>query len=103
MKMEAAYYNKNGEYNVMINDAEQQVVALELCRFLAHCVAALVVVGMLFVALVGSLHAALSVGVVPLRAIVSCDYLARRKESAGQTADAGYDTGAKQPKNLFMP
>jgi len=85
---EAAYYNKNGEYNVMINDAEQQVVALELCRFLAHCVAAIVVVGMLFVALVGSWHAALSVGVVPLLAIMACDYLARRKETAVQTADA---------------
>lgn len=85
---EAAYYNKNGESDVMNNNAEQQVVALELCRFLAHCIAAIVVVGMLFVALVGSWHAALSVGVVPLLAIMACDYLARRKETAVLTADA---------------
>lgn len=88
MKMEAAYYKKNGESNVMNNNAEQQVVALELCRFLAHCVAAIVVVGMLFVGLIGSWHAALSVGVVPLLAILACDYMARRKETAVQTADA---------------
>ncbi|HBC24358.1 MAG TPA: hypothetical protein DC052_11915 [Pseudomonas sp.] len=88
MKTEAAYYKKNGELNVMNNNAEQQVVALELCRFLAHCVAAIVVVGMLFVGLIGSWHAALSVGVVPLLAILACDYMARRKETAVQTADA---------------
>ncbi|WP_045158206.1 hypothetical protein [Stutzerimonas stutzeri] len=88
MKTETAYYKKNGESNVMNNNAEQQVVALELCRFLAHCVAAIVVVGMLFVGLIGSWHAALSVGVVPLLAILACDYMARRKETAVQTADA---------------
>ncbi|WP_031323602.1 hypothetical protein [Stutzerimonas stutzeri] len=72
----------------MNNNAEQQVVALELCRFLAHCLAAIVVVGMLFVGLLGTWHAALNVGVVPLLAIAVCDYLARRKETAVLTADA---------------
>ena len=88
MKTEAAYYKKNGESNVMNNNADKHVVALELCRFLAHCVAAIVVVGMLFVGLIGSWHAALSVGVVPLLAILACDSMARRKETAVQTADA---------------
>ncbi|PNG10815.1 hypothetical protein CXK94_06345 [Stutzerimonas stutzeri] len=87
MKPVAAYYNKNGESNVMNNNAEQ-IVALELCRFLAHCVAAFVVVGMLFIGLIGSWDVALEVGVVPLLAIAACDLTARRKENAIQTADA---------------
>lgn len=87
MKAVAAYYNKNGESNVMNNYAED-VVALELCRFLAHCVAAFVVVGMLFIGLIGSWIVALEVGVVPLLAITACDLIARRKENPAQTVDA---------------
>lgn len=72
----------------MNNNAEQQVVALELCRFLAHCLAAIVVVGMLFVGLVETWHAAFNIGVAPLLAIALCDYLARSKETSVLTADA---------------
>ncbi|MCW3147812.1 hypothetical protein N8H22_04230 [Stutzerimonas stutzeri] len=65
-----------------MNNNNEPVVALELCRFCAHCIAAIVVAGMLFVGLIGSWSVALNVGLVPLLAIAASDLFAKRQEEA---------------------
>ena len=64
----------------MINNQNTQVVALELWRFCAHCVAAIVVVGAVLIGFLGSWELGLKVGVLPLLALVAADMLARRRE-----------------------
>ncbi|EIK52231.1 hypothetical protein YO5_01564 [Stutzerimonas stutzeri TS44] len=69
-----------------MNNYNEPVVALELCRFCAHCIAAIVVAGMLFIGLIGSWSVALNVGLIPLLALVVADFLAKRQEDALQSA-----------------
>lgn len=64
----------------MINNQNAQVVALELWRFCAHCMAIIVVVGAVLIGFLGSWDLALKVGVLPLLALVAADVLARRRE-----------------------
>ena len=64
----------------MINNQNAQVVALELWRFCAHCVAAIVVVGAVLIGFLGSWELGLKVGVLPLLALIAADILARRRE-----------------------
>lgn len=64
----------------MNNNQNAQVVALELWRFCAHCMAILVVVGAVLIGFLGSWDLALKVGVLPLLALVAADALAKRKE-----------------------
>jgi hypothetical protein len=64
----------------MINNQNAQVVALELWRFCAHCVAAIVVVGAVLIGFLGSWELGLKVGVLPLLALIAADTLARRRE-----------------------
>lgn len=66
----------------MINNKNAQVVALELWRFCAHCMAVIVVVGAVLIAILGSWELALRVGVLPLLALMAADALARRTEQA---------------------
>ncbi|MBA1279165.1 hypothetical protein GYM54_03660 [Pseudomonas sp. MTM4] len=63
-----------------MNNQNAQVVALELWRFCAHCMAILVVVGAVLIGFLGSWDLALKVGVLPLLALVAADALAKRKE-----------------------
>ena len=77
--MYKAYYNKK-EGLTMINNQNAQVVALELWRFCAHCVAAIVVVGAVLIGFLGSWELGLKVGVLPLLALITADMLARRRE-----------------------
>jgi hypothetical protein len=74
-----AYYNKK-EGLTMINNQNAQVVALELWRFCAHCIAAIVVVGAVLIGFLGSWELGLKVGVLPLLALITADMLARRRE-----------------------
>jgi hypothetical protein len=76
-----AYYNKK-EGLTMINNQNAQVVALELWRFCAHCIAAIVVVGAVLIGFLGSWELGLKVGVLPLLALIAADALARRREHA---------------------
>ncbi|WP_199270050.1 hypothetical protein [Stutzerimonas stutzeri] len=64
----------------MINNQNAQVVALELWRFCAHCIAVIVVVGAVLIGFLGSWDLALKVGVLPLLVLVAADLLAKRKE-----------------------
>lgn len=64
----------------MINNQNAQVVALELWRFCAHCIAAIVVVGAVLIGFLGSWELGLKVGVLPLLALITADMLARRRE-----------------------
>ena len=61
---EIAYNKKEGL--TMTNNQNAQVVALELWRFCAHCVAAIVVVGAVLIGFLGSWELGLKVGVLPL-------------------------------------
>ncbi|MCQ4284866.1 MULTISPECIES: hypothetical protein [Pseudomonadaceae] len=79
LKLYKAYYNKK-EGLTMTNNQNAQVVALELWRFCAHCVAAIVVVGAVLIGFLGSWELGLKVGVLPLLALVAADILARRRE-----------------------
>tara|TARA_R100000541_G_scaffold1201_17_gene5590 strand:- start:14973 stop:15248 length:276 start_codon:yes stop_codon:yes gene_type:complete len=79
LKLYKAYYNKK-EGLAMTNNQNAQVVALELWRFCAHCVAAIVVVGAVLIGFLGSWELGLKVGVLPLLALVAADMLARRRE-----------------------
>lgn len=79
LRLYKAYYNNNEGLN-MINHQNAQVVALELWRFCAHCIAAIVVVGALLIGFLGSWDLALKVGVLPLLALVAADVLARKRE-----------------------
>ena len=78
LKLYKAYYNKK-EGLTMTNNQNAQVVALELWRFCAHCVAA-IVVGAVLIGFLGSWELGLKVGVLPLLALVAADILARRRE-----------------------
>lgn len=64
----------------MINNHSDKVVALELWRFCAHCIAIIVVVGAVLIGFLGSWDLALKVGVLPLLALVAADVLAKRRE-----------------------
>lgn len=64
----------------MINNQLAQVVALELWRFCAHCIAAIVVAGAVLIGFLGSWELGLKVGVLPLLALVAADILVRRRE-----------------------
>lgn len=64
----------------MTNNQNAQVVALELWRFCAHCVAAIVVVGAVLIGFLGSWELGLKVGVLPLLALIAADMMARRRE-----------------------
>lgn len=64
----------------MTNNQNAQVVALELWRFCAHCVAAIVVVGAVLIGFLGSWELGLKVGVLPLLALIAADLVARRRE-----------------------
>lgn len=64
----------------MISSQKSQVVALELWRFCAHCIAAIVVVGAVLIGFLGSWELSLKVGVLPLLALVTADLLAKRRE-----------------------
>lgn len=64
----------------MINNQNAQVVALELWRFCAHCIATIVVVGAILIGFLGTWDLALKVGVLPLLALVASDILAKRTE-----------------------
>ena len=79
LELYKAYYNKK-EGLTMTNNQNAQVVALELWRFCAHCVAAIVVVGAVLIGFLGSWELGLKVGVLPLLALVAADMLARRRE-----------------------
>ena len=72
----------------MINNQNAQVVALELCRFCAHCIAIIVVVGAVLIGFFGSWDLALKVGVLPLLALVAADVLAKRHEQAIQVRNS---------------
>lgn len=64
----------------MTNNQNAQVVALELWRFCAHCVAAIVVVGAVLIGFLGSWELGLKVGVLPLLALIAADVMAKRRE-----------------------
>ena len=64
----------------MINNQNAQVVALELWRFCAHCMAIIVAVGAVLIGFLGSWDLALKVGVLPLLALVAADALVKRRE-----------------------
>ncbi|MFG3454631.1 MULTISPECIES: hypothetical protein [Pseudomonadaceae] len=72
----------------MINNQNAQVVALELWRFCAHCIAIIVVVGAVLIGFFGSWDLALKVGVLPLLALVAADVLAKRHEQAIQVRNS---------------
>lgn len=74
------YYNK--KEGMTMTNQKSQVVALELWRFCAHCIAAIVVVGAVLIGFLGSWELALKVGVLPLLALITADVLARRQEHA---------------------
>lgn len=77
--MYKAYYNKK-EGLTMTNNQNAPVVALELWRFCAHCVAAIVVVGAVLIGFLGSWELGLKVGVLPLLALIAADVMAKRRE-----------------------
>ncbi|AHL75572.1 hypothetical protein CH92_10835 [Stutzerimonas stutzeri] len=72
----------------MINNQNAQVVALELWRFCAHCIAIIVVVGAVLIGFLGSWELALKVGVLPLLALVAADVLAKRTEQGIQVRNS---------------
>ncbi len=72
----------------MINNQNAQVVALELWRFCAHCIAIIVVVGAVLIGFLGSWDLALKVGVLPLLALVVADILAKRREQEIQVRNS---------------
>lgn len=72
----------------MINNQNAQVVALELWRFCAHCIAIIVVVGAVLIGFLGSWDLALKVGVLPLLALAAADVLAKRREQEIQVRNS---------------
>ncbi|MBA1263332.1 hypothetical protein [Stutzerimonas stutzeri] len=62
----------------MLNNRNTRVVAMELWRFCAHCLAAIVVAGAVLIGFVVSWPLALKVGVLPLLALLVADTLIRR-------------------------
>lgn len=62
----------------MLNNRNTQVVAMELWRFCAHCLAAIVVAGAMLIGFLISWLLALKVGVLPLLALLAADALVRR-------------------------
>lgn len=64
----------------MTSNQNAEVVALELWRFCAHCIAAIVVVGAVLIGFLGSWELGLKVGVLPLLALIAADVLAKRRE-----------------------
>jgi hypothetical protein len=72
----------------MINNQNAQVVALELWRFCAHCVAVIVVVGALLIGFLESWELGLKVGVLPLLALIAADVLAKRREQEIQVRNS---------------
>lgn len=64
----------------MTSNQNAEVVALELWRFCAHCIAAIVVVGAVLIGFLGSWELALKVGVLPLLALIGADLMAKRRE-----------------------
>ncbi|HCJ29227.1 MAG TPA: hypothetical protein DHV63_08035 [Pseudomonas sp.] len=71
-----------------MNNQNAQVVALELWRFCAHCIAIIVVVGAVLIGFLGSWDLALKVGVLPLLALVVADILAKRREQEIQVRNS---------------
>jgi len=63
----------------MLNNRNTQVVAMELWRFCAHCLAAIVVAGAVLIGFVVAWPLALKVGVLPLLALLLADTLVRRQ------------------------
>lgn len=61
----------------MLNNRNTQVVAMELWRFCAHCLAAIVVAGAMLIGFLISWPLALKVGVLPLLALLAADALVR--------------------------
>ncbi|WP_185743890.1 hypothetical protein [Pseudomonas saudiphocaensis] len=64
----------------MINHRNTQVVAFELWRFYAHCVAVIVVAGAVLIGFLVSWALALKVGVLPLLALLVADVLVMRRD-----------------------
>lgn len=64
----------------MINHRNTQVVAFELWRFYAHCVAVIVVAGAVLIGFLMSWALALKVGVLPLLALLVADVLVMRRD-----------------------
>ena len=79
LNIHEADYKK--ERLAMINNRNAQVVALELWRFCAHCVAVIVVAGAVLVGCLVSWALALKVGVLPLLALWVADALIMRVET----------------------
>ncbi len=65
----------------MINNRNTQVVALELWRFYAHCVAVIVVAGAVLIGFLVSWALALKIGVLPLLALLVADAMIRRHDA----------------------
>ena len=64
----------------MINHQNAQLVALELWRFYAHCVAVFVVAGAVLIGGLVSWVLALKIGALPLLALFLVDVLIRRHD-----------------------
>ncbi|CDZ93349.1 MULTISPECIES: hypothetical protein [Pseudomonadaceae] len=64
----------------MINHRNTQVVAFELWRFYAHCVAVIVVAGAVLIGFLVSWTLALKVGVLPLLALLVADVMVMRRD-----------------------
>lgn len=64
----------------MINHRNTQVVAFELWRFYAHCVAVIVVAGAVLIGFLVSWALALKVGVLPLLALLVADVMVMRRD-----------------------
>lgn len=65
----------------MINNRNTQVVAFELWRFYAHCVAVIVVAGAVLIGFLVSWALALKIGVLPLLALLVADAVIRRHDA----------------------
>lgn len=63
----------------MLNNRNTQVVAMELWRFCAHCLAAIVVAGAMLIGFLVSWPLALKAGVLPLLALLAADAVVRRR------------------------
>ncbi|MBE7927771.1 hypothetical protein INQ33_09185 [Pseudomonas saudiphocaensis] len=63
-----------------MNHRNTQVVAFELWRFYAHCVAVIVVAGAVLIGFLVSWALALKVGVLPLLALLVADVLVMRRD-----------------------
>ena len=69
----------------MTNNRNAQVVAIELWRFCAHCLAVIVVAGAVLIGFLVSWALALKVGFLPLLALLVADALVKRREATGRT------------------